>query len=61
MNETKPAPVKQDIKQMDALKVKTKQGIANSRMMARTKQTAPLGSSARRGKPMIGGGGCGGG
>ena len=59
MNETEPTSTKQDTARMEDLKIRVKQNIANSRAMVRTKQTAPVSSSARGGKLMRGGGGCG--
>ena len=59
MNETNPTPTKQDMARMEVLKTRVKQSIANSRVMARQKQTAPVSSSKRGGKPTRGGGGRG--
>ena len=59
MNETNPTSTKQDMARMEVLKTRVKQSIANSRVMARQKQTAPVSSSKRGGKPTRGGGGRG--
>ena len=59
LNETNPTPTKQDMARMEVLKMRVKQSIANSRVMARQKQTAPVSSSKRGGKPTRGGGGHG--
>ena len=58
-NETKPTSTKQDTARTEVLKTRVKQGIANSRVMARQKQTALVSSSKQGGKPNRGGGGCG--